>query len=56
MGLSFSVPDGSRPQPSLRNIFIELESDIGERRTSTDLSDWAEQGVLLLNSVLTVRQ
>ncbi len=55
MGLSFSVPDGSKPQPSLRNIFKELESDLWVTRTKTDLSDWAEQGVLLLNAVLTVR-
>lgn len=56
MWLSFSVPDGSRPQPSLRNIFEEIQLDIGMKRASTDLSDWAEQGILLLNSVLTVRQ
>lgn len=56
MGLSFSVPDGSKPQPSLRNIFKELESDIWVKRVKTDLTDWAEQGVLLLNAVLTVRQ
>ncbi len=55
MGLSFSVPNGSKPQPSLRNIFKELESDLSITRTKTDLSDWAEQGVLLLNAVLTVR-
>ncbi|CDG86052.1 uracil-DNA glycosylase [Janthinobacterium agaricidamnosum] len=55
MGFCFSVPDGNRPQPSLQNIFQELEQDIGVRRTQTDLSDWAEQGVFLLNSVLTVR-
>lgn len=55
MGLSFSVPTGSKAQPSLQNIFKELESDLGVRRTDTDLTDWAEQGVLLLNSVLTVR-
>jgi len=55
MGLSFSVPNGSKPQPSLRNIFKELESDLSVTRTKTDLSDWAEQGVLLLNAVLTVR-
>ena len=55
MGFCFSVPDGNAPQPSLRNMFKELESDIGVRRTRTDLSDWAEQGVFLLNSVLTVR-
>ncbi|GGB97204.1 uracil-DNA glycosylase [Pseudoduganella buxea] len=55
MGFCFSVPDGNQPQPSLRNMFKELESDVGVRRTRTDLSDWAEQGVFLLNSVLTVR-
>lgn len=41
--------------PSLRNIFKELATDVGVQRTHTDLSDWASQGVLLLNSVLTVR-
>jgi uracil-DNA glycosylase len=56
MGLSFSVPEGSRAQPSLQNIFKELATDVGGARTSTDLSDWAAQGVLLLNAVLTVRQ
>ncbi|MBX9808904.1 uracil-DNA glycosylase [Candidatus Gracilibacteria bacterium] len=55
MGLSFSIPNGSKVQPSLRNIFKELESDIGILRTNTDLTDWTKQGVLLLNSVLTVR-
>ena len=56
MWLSFSVPSGSKVQPSLRNIFKELYSDIGIERTNTDLTDWAEQWVLLLNSVLTVRE
>ena len=56
MWLSFSVPNGSKPQPSLRNIFKELESDIWVKRTKTDLTDWAEQGILLLNTVLTVRE
>ena len=56
MWLSFSVPNGSKAQPSLRNIFKELESDTGIKRIHTDLTDWAEQGVLLLNSVLTVRE
>lgn len=55
MGFCFSVPEGNRPQPSLQNIFKEIESDLGAPRTRTDLSDWAEQGVFLLNSVLTVR-
>ncbi|WP_239256391.1 uracil-DNA glycosylase [Listeria ilorinensis] len=54
-GLSFSVAstDAKFP-PSLRNIFKELESDVGVVRTDRDLTDWAEQGVLLLNTVLTV--
>jgi uracil-DNA glycosylase len=55
MGFCFSVPDGNRPQPSLQNIFKEIENDLGIARTRTDLSDWAEAGVFLLNSVLTVR-
>jgi uracil-DNA glycosylase len=55
MGFCFSVPDGNRAQPSLQNIFKELASDLGAQRTRTDLSDWAEQGVFLLNAVLTVR-
>lgn len=55
MGLCFSIPDGSPVQPSLQNIFKELHSDVGVERTHTDLSDWAAQGVFLLNSVLTVR-
>lgn len=54
MGMCFSVPNGSKTQPSLGNIFKELASDVGVTRTQTDLTDWAEQGVLLLNSVLTV--
>jgi len=55
MGFCFSVPDGNRPQPSLQNIFQELHNDLGLQRSRTDLSDWAGQGVFLLNSVLTVR-
>lgn len=54
-GLSFSVPNDIRRPPSLRNIFIELENDLGVKRESNDLSDWAKQGVLLLNSILTVQ-
>lgn len=54
MGMCFSVPNGSKTQPSLGNIFKELSSDVGVIRTQTDLTNWAEQGVLLLNSVLTV--
>jgi uracil-DNA glycosylase len=56
-GLSFSVQPDVRPVPrSLANIFAELESDLGVPRPTTgDLSPWADQGVLLLNRVLTVR-
>lgn len=53
-GLCFSVPEKVEKPPSLRNIFKELAADVGVDRTRTDLSDWGEQGVLLLNSVLTV--
>jgi uracil-DNA glycosylase len=54
MGLSFSVPAG-RPMPrSLANIATELRSDIGETLASGDLTPWQEQGVMLLNRVLTV--
>ena len=56
MGLSFSVPEGIAAPPSLKNIFKEIESDLGIRMSgSPDLEPWARQGVLLLNSVLTVR-
>ena len=48
-GLSFSVREGVKMPPSLANIFKELEDDLGIKRTKTDLSDWAYQGVLLLN-------
>ncbi len=54
-GLAFSVPAGVPLPPSLRNIFKEMQSDLGAAPASGDLSHWAEQGVLLLNSVLTVR-
>jgi uracil-DNA glycosylase len=55
-GLSFSVRDGVRLPPSLRNIFKELGDDLGIAPPVTgDLSGWARQGVLLLNAVLTVR-
>ena len=56
MGLSFSVPDGCKAPPSLRNIFKELEAELGPGCAAhTDLTLWARQGVLLLNTVLTVR-
>ena len=55
-GLSFSVPAGLALPPSLRNIFREISSDLGvPAARHGDLSAWAAQGVLLLNSVLTVR-
>ena len=55
MGLSFSVPDGVRTPPSLKNIFKEIETDLGIRMSGRpNLEGWARQGVLLLNSILTV--
>ncbi len=55
-GLSFSVPDGVPAPPSLKNIFKEIESDLGIRMSGyPNLENWARQGVLLLNAVLTVR-
>lgn len=53
-GLAFSVQPDAKFPPSLRNIYKELESDIGCKRTSPHLQDWAKEGVLLLNTVLTV--
>lgn len=56
MGLSFSVPENVPAPPSLKNIFKEMETDLGERvNVNPDLERWARQGVLLLNAVLTVR-
>jgi uracil-DNA glycosylase len=56
MGLSFSVPDGIAIPPSLQNIYKELKTDIGLQTPPTgNLISWAEQGILLLNAVLTVR-
>lgn len=56
MGLSFSVPDGVQAPPSLKNIFKEIETDLGITMSGRpNLEDWARQGVLLLNAVLTVR-
>ena len=55
-GLSFSVPEGVTAPPSLKNIFKEIESDLGIRMSGyPNLENWARQGVLLLNAVLTVR-
>ena len=56
MGLSFSVPDGVPAPPSLKNIFKEIEDDLGVKMSGRpNLEKWARQGVLLLNAVLTVR-
>ncbi len=54
-GLAFSVPAGVKPPPSLRNMMVELARDLGiERGSSGHLGGWARQGVLLLNTSLTV--
>ena len=53
-GLSFSVEPGVRRPPSLDNIFKEIKSDLGVTRTNNTLTDWAKQGVFLLNSIMTV--
>lgn len=56
-GMCFSVPDGIPPPPSLVNIFKELHADIGlSLPKSGNLTKWAQQGILLLNSSLTVRK
>lgn len=57
MGLSFSVPDGVKLPPSLRKIYKEIEEDFCKSmpESSGNLTHWAEQGVLLLNTTLTVR-
>lgn len=55
-GLSFSVPSGIMPPPSLVNIFKEIEDDLGVKvPNGGNLEGWAMQGVLLLNAILTVR-
>ena len=54
-GLCFSVSDKVKAPPSLKNIFKELEDDLGIKKTSNELEIWAKQGVLLLNATLTVR-
>ena len=61
-GLAFSVPEGMRPPPSLKNIFKEIITDVYPEKSLTiddfspNLSDWAKQGVLLLNASLTVEE
>ena len=57
MGLCFSVPKGVRVPPSLKNIYKELESDVGATIPNHgDLTSWAQQGVFLLNAMLTVER
>jgi uracil-DNA glycosylase len=57
MGLSFSVPKGVKIPPSLRNIYKEINADVGASIPDHgDLTDWASQGVFLLNAMLTVEQ
>lgn len=54
-GLSFSVPEGIKPPPSLQNIYKEISKDLNQPiKDPGDLTNWAEQGVLLLNATLTV--
>lgn len=59
MGIAFSVPNGKKLPPSLKNIFIELEDDgftVIQNQNKGDLSRWCEQGVFLINTALTVRK
>ena len=53
-GLAFAFPPGNTPRDSLKNILAELTTDTGQSLADGDLTGWAEQGVLLLNTVLTV--
>jgi len=55
-GLSFSVGDDIKRPPSLANIFKELESDLGIKKENNNLTEWAKQGVLLLNSIMSVEK
>jgi len=55
-GLAFSVPNGIKPPPSLVNVFKEINNDYGVLNQTGNLLSWANQGVLLLNSVLTVER
>lgn len=54
-GLCFSVSDQVVAPPSLKNIFKELQEDLGVVKTTNELDDWAKQGVLMLNATLTVK-
>lgn len=57
MGLSFSVPRGQKLPPSLKNVYLEMVRDLGCVEPATgDLTPWADHGVLLLNTTLTVRE
>ena len=55
-GLSFSVKKGTPMPPYLQNIFKELENDLNIKKTDSDLTSWAKQGVFLLNSIMTVEK
>ena len=55
-GLAFSLNEDVKITPSLRNIFKELKNDLGINKVNKDLSGWARQGVLLVNSILTVEK
>lgn len=55
-GLSFSVKENVKMPPSLQNMFKELYNDLGIKRTKSDLTDWAKEGILLLNSIMTVEK
>lgn len=55
-GLAFSVLEPTPPPPSLKNIFKELQDDLGVVAQTTNLSHWASQGVLLLNAIMSVRE
>ena len=55
-GLAFSLNESVKITPSLRNIFKELKNDLNVDKTNKDLSSWAKQGVLLLNTILTVEK
>ena len=55
-GLSFSVREGVSMPPSLQNIFKELYNDLGIKRSKSDLTDWAREGILLLNAIMTVEK
>lgn len=55
-GLSFSVKENVKMPPSLQNILKELYNDLNIKRTKSDLTDWAKEGVLLLNSIMTVEK